>query len=510
MSARLEYRTAIRATLFLALTSLSSGAFAFEPDDHQEITAVGLGMASRPFGLDPNRTYMFSSPAVIQIARWNTAVDTATLGGELPKTAVQHCDNNLLAKCAERIRKGVQYIIDRLSAVDHADTEQLEREADEQRQYFGQLLHTLQDFYAHSTWVDNFPNELTLARLDGSDPFRLDAAACRNGDDIRDKEQVVSEMFSTSDFGNVNFATKGFCIHGPCHYVIGGESQQPCSPFTVRIQGIAKDKSSHPFHIRAMDRAEFATALLTRQIIDTLDAKRKYRSLCAFTEQPITDCISYVDPPLSDVLFSGFSPDPGNRQAFNLNAPPQTLHLQLFDRNLGRLLFVDKSYTFTISGSGSCTPTVVPNSTTALAVGCGFGASSLTFETSPYLTCESPANANTVSCRASLQDVPDKKTFSELTSFAVTADVQTTLSSEAIIASNADLFVAPQSGGLTEREIELTLETRVLFSQAVLDKQGWFVFPNAVQSTFNGKVTVHPQVRYYYEPQPPAAKGASP
>ena len=93
-------------------------------------------------------TLKFSDDAVRQIRDATNEVDDKFGGDAEFSDSVAHCDNELLFECSSRIIMLKNVVINLIKNEATRDGEQARKE-------LGRGLHTLQDFYSHSNWVDN-------------------------------------------------------------------------------------------------------------------------------------------------------------------------------------------------------------------------------------------------------------------------------------------------------------------------------------------------------------------
>lgn len=110
---------------------LFSNHLSGEPN-HEDITRLAL-----PFLKDD---------VLEDVVAEDVSVDVQDLGGVLPGSSRHHFDNSLFSESS-------QYINSRYGeAIDDANPDDFD--SDELTEDFGELLHTVQDFYAHSNWVN--------------------------------------------------------------------------------------------------------------------------------------------------------------------------------------------------------------------------------------------------------------------------------------------------------------------------------------------------------------------
>ncbi|XP_035998882.1 von Willebrand factor A domain-containing protein 7-like [Fundulus heteroclitus] len=125
----------------------------------------------------------------------------------------RHCDN-------ENITEGQKLITDGLDVVKAANKEQNYVSA---TSYLGRILHTLQDFYSHSNWVElgnTSPNSDLIRKAPVQNIAAKTRETCRScdGDDCRNNilEDILKEKLLTSGYFGLPFSSKppGKCSHG--------------------------------------------------------------------------------------------------------------------------------------------------------------------------------------------------------------------------------------------------------------------------------------------------------
>ncbi|XP_024121753.2 von Willebrand factor A domain-containing protein 7-like [Oryzias melastigma] len=269
--------------LYLQSGALGFGTFPGEYFNHQTITERALlnvtAQVCRALALAEGKDFTFPAQSftaksianaceapksykvflanIVFIQNMNAAVDVRRLFD-----ARYHFSDELL-------REGQSLITDGLSVVKAANKKQNFVAA---RSILGEILHTLQDFYSHSNWVElgnKFPN-VNMIRKNANIGNIADktTATCRscNGDDCSNNilEEIIAKNILTSGyFALEDFpATKptGKCSHGG--FFDATSSIEPKG-------GINKDTvdSSHGYlHMEAADLAIAATSQLLEDI----------------------------------------------------------------------------------------------------------------------------------------------------------------------------------------------------------------------------------------------------
>lgn len=129
---------------------------------HQDMTREALRQASLKLGAGQS----FTEQAIMEIVEANRETDDHQ---DVPEW---HCDNNALELCSRHIEDNKKGLIAALSDSTPISTSR----ALELRQSLGTTLHTIQDFYSHSNWIENHPNATadflgepaTIPRVDGT------------------------------------------------------------------------------------------------------------------------------------------------------------------------------------------------------------------------------------------------------------------------------------------------------------------------------------------------------
>ncbi|XP_036071146.1 von Willebrand factor A domain-containing protein 7-like [Oryzias melastigma] len=274
--------------VWLCLLYLKSGALGFgilpgESFNHQTITerallnvtaqvcrALALAegkdftFPAQPFtaksianACEAPKSYKVFLPNILIIQSMNAATDLRRLFD--PR---YHCDDELLTE-------GQKLITDGLSALKAANRKQNFLSA---RLTLGKILHTLQDFYSHSNWVElgnKFPN-VNMIRKNANigNIAAKTTATCRscNGNDCSNNilEEIIAKNILTSGYFSIIpfFATKpnGKCSHG-------GSIDRTSS--IVPKGGINKDSYSSSHGYLHREAAELAIAA-TSQILEDI------------------------------------------------------------------------------------------------------------------------------------------------------------------------------------------------------------------------------------------------
>ncbi len=207
-------------------------------------------------------TLRFSPRAIDELRDATAGVDEIFSDrGEL-SVPNAHCDDELLPACSQRILTIKNAIIANLSN----DS----RDGSAARAQAGRALHTLQDFYAHSNWV-NAPgpgNAGANTALGRSVMGALPRATVTCVDNFFDDALTGAGLTSitTGYFGSVE-PPAGKCAHG----VISGA-------------GIHKDAPGRPFHAQARAAAVASTLDFINQILDAPGVAGNDEAIRAFMD----------------------------------------------------------------------------------------------------------------------------------------------------------------------------------------------------------------------------------
>jgi hypothetical protein len=122
----------------VSLALVASSAYAFKPNEagHLGITTEALSPITRPAG---GETLQFSDRALDEIREANRNTDIITFFG-----VAEHFDDEAFVESSQRLLNLKESTIQKALAGD----------GDGAREDFGGALHTLQDFYSHSNWVE--------------------------------------------------------------------------------------------------------------------------------------------------------------------------------------------------------------------------------------------------------------------------------------------------------------------------------------------------------------------
>ena len=190
--------------------SIGPTAVDFGGDVHQNITSQALSGIVIPsqFGRPT-----FTMAAIKEIVKANIKIKI----DDHQDRPSWHCDNNDLNGCSQVIDALKQKIIAALRI--QTPFTLVEQHARATRKSLGEALHTLQDFYAHSNWVEN--NATIAAFLGNSSVPRFDATSVARNCDPNTSTLSTSRLISEYAITIINFtdlqsawAERYECAHG--------------------------------------------------------------------------------------------------------------------------------------------------------------------------------------------------------------------------------------------------------------------------------------------------------
>jgi hypothetical protein len=308
--------------LFLALGLAAAAVSGFDVETHRDITKQALAMARYPF----------TASSILEVQNANQCIDT----GPTESTPDQPCvPEAICAECQfslahhhfdnESFLKGSQWIV---GLRDQVVVEAGQGHYVQARKLLGFALHTLQDFYAHSNWVNLGNTAIFASLLDlsnyrgGSSPSNppLSLPGVPNGPGpcvFNDSATYSGQRVLTSGYfwvpagalavgSIVNLITNvgsnggryfgmlppsGKCAHGL--WLTDEPGLMQWTSMAQRIPGIAKDvvdTSPQSYHVVARTLA----AEHSRQLIDGVLAKLPDKAtIQGFTGLDVTSNLSF-------------------------------------------------------------------------------------------------------------------------------------------------------------------------------------------------------------------------
>jgi hypothetical protein len=263
---------------------------------HEEITRDALGQIS--VTLSNGRNVSFTGPAIEVIADRNARTDS-----EQNKLASAHFDNETLNVGNERLVSLREFVglwarLDDIAAMVQA------------WRNLGFALHTVQDFYAHSTWVElQRPGLASLGRQGTvfGTPLSIGSTCSQfaviPGSNLStsyfEESQVLLGTYDYRYYPSLLASPK--CAHGPTRWP---------SPFSVSNKtpggaGINKDNDSREGHATAVALATGATVQFVKDILG--DLRDDDAAICRLLGRKKQDC-EPTDKP--QIRFTFSNPDP--------------------------------------------------------------------------------------------------------------------------------------------------------------------------------------------------------
>lgn len=251
--------------VLVAWTLTSSLALAFKPTaefGHVGIVKDALKKVSRASS-DGSQTFKFSEKAILEVRDSTAGVDEIfSSRGEIsvPKA---HCDDELLPECSQRIIDIKNKVISFLKASPP--------DGEKARQEVGRALHTLQDFYSHSNWVEI-----------GNTGANLDLGISTVSK-LSSTDQTCETGFSNfgagtlTNFGLTNITTGYFSL-------VFAAPNGKCNHGLLLDPGIHKDAPGRTGHAAARNSAVLGTKDLIDQILDAPGISGNDKAIRAFMD----------------------------------------------------------------------------------------------------------------------------------------------------------------------------------------------------------------------------------
>ncbi|MFT7722871.1 MAG: VWA domain-containing protein [Roseateles sp.] len=256
-------RGTVRSLLALAAAAALQPAAAFKPTaefGHVGIVRDALARISVP-STDGVSTWRFSERAILQVRDATAGVDEIVSDrGELT-VPTAHCDDELLPECTRRIIE----IKTRVIALLSRETP----DGDGARREIGRALHTLQDFFSHSNWIN----------ISGGDPglginvlprLAANQDTCERGLSSLGSGTLAGLGLSTTTTGYFSLVLAP--PDGKCNHGLGLDP------------GIHKDEPGRTGHAAARAAAVNATEGLIRQVLAAPGVAGNERAIRAFLD----------------------------------------------------------------------------------------------------------------------------------------------------------------------------------------------------------------------------------
>jgi len=284
MISRAQFVRAAGLAVFLLMSTNTLGFKIMKPPIHEDITRRGLSTVLYEVS---DSKLMFTPAVMDEIANANRLVDL-----QYVLDAARHFDNEHLLESLILISQLKESVVGALESRPYFS-------AFAAREFLGEAMHTMQDFYSHSTWVEsgnprivNFYNLVGALDLeespvvtDGLNDFRRNpveiGTVCSPGTgDIVFGGKLTTGYFEIiGDDIPEDLRSIGKCIHG--------------TPFSCSTEGINKDKDcphNSSAHFLAKGLAIKETQVFTQSIIDELVSTRNIDGICALMGISEEDC----------------------------------------------------------------------------------------------------------------------------------------------------------------------------------------------------------------------------
>ncbi len=137
-------RSSTRASFFTAVgLMVCSDLWAFKPGIHQDVCSDGMQPISRTVG---GETLKFTDKALVQVRKADADTDSISFGFGPFFDSFKHFDAESFPAASQRLIDLKTSVISKITAASP--------DGKAAREDLGTALHTLQDFYAHSNWVE--------------------------------------------------------------------------------------------------------------------------------------------------------------------------------------------------------------------------------------------------------------------------------------------------------------------------------------------------------------------
>jgi hypothetical protein len=364
--------------------------------DHQDITQSAIA-APNQFCIASDKCFQFSATAIMQINLRHLAQDTGAYDAD------DHFDSNHFAGALQKmaINRG------QLNSLLAGATLQGGNYAQTQLQAWallGNMLHAAEDFYAHSTWVDEgniniigfgAATENTSAPNYGIFPNPLATTFCSSAQGYPFSNVPVFYLIS----GYYDVPTpNGGCIHGSLTAILTAcaAAKNPLNFFAVQIPGISHDipcagdftpSDAMAYHLLAYQAAIDEANDLVNSIVNDLVASQNAAGFCTLLDVPITNPVCLT---ASTTAFTVINPQalPGGGDSVTL-----TVSVQGFAQSAANQTAPTGTVTFTDTSGNTLTCEGVQSNAVQLVV-------------------PETGTASTATCQTALSQAPDPVTAS--------------------------------------------------------------------------------------------------
>jgi hypothetical protein len=262
----------------IALLAFPAPAQAFEVKTHDAITKQALAQIRVTIS---GREYGFTDKALLEICKYNIATDDTSP----PRAALFHPEwhftNEKFAESSSGLIGAKNLAVARLQGWPSPF-------ASEARKELGRALHTLQDFYSHSNWVELGGGGLiyeALGREIVPDPPSY-LRPCPNRSNVLEGDGLL--FLTSAYYGPLAASFQALCgcgdaPAGKCFHGNYGDSKCAGKCSSDATIGINKDRfrAADPFFLGAYLSAVKATEDYMQQVIELLQRENDERALAA-------------------------------------------------------------------------------------------------------------------------------------------------------------------------------------------------------------------------------------
>jgi hypothetical protein len=248
-SRKLPWAAFSAAAVGLCGLLLSVPALGFKGPTHRDVTENGLKNSCRTIA---SQNLCFTPDSIEQIVTANNASDG--LYGQVRPSF--HFDAESFGGASFRLTNLKFQIIQKITA-DAPD-------GSGARDLLGQALHSVQDFYAHTSWVNDFTGiDTNLGRAifdpgDEGPPPVADATT----------PTCPTDPYQLGGSGLTMLTSGYFELTSPCYTGPAGKCGHGGFPWLTCSEGISKDDDTRPFFAQAQTAASLATLDFISQILD--------------------------------------------------------------------------------------------------------------------------------------------------------------------------------------------------------------------------------------------------
>jgi flagellar hook capping protein FlgD len=244
------------------LLCFAPATYAFEIPPHMELTRTALGNVHETIS---GRQVTFSDRAIQQICDANEATDGILNGSAALYHPERHFTNERFPAASQRLMDIKQQILDALRAQ--------RPDGPHARELFGTAIHAVQDFYAHSNWVElgntGFNNALGRSVMPAANADDHPCPTNHNPLGPNGGGTLTSGYYLNKCGCDLSLVPAGKCLHGT---YFSGFFSNACRPF---CDGINKDRPEEDGYTAAHSAAADATADYLEQILSQIRGNDK-------------------------------------------------------------------------------------------------------------------------------------------------------------------------------------------------------------------------------------------